>query len=179
MAVEASDRHDFERVQAGINDRQQELQSMTDVLASEAQRVARLATVSKVVLIFLGALVATRETANQILGSSSVGAAVFYAVVGVGVAVLAGLEAAFKWESRGADLKTLGAACQATVRSVDSQWHKEVGPAEGADRVRAALALLEVQDARLTDVQARAAELGVNITLEVRELGLGPTQYLA
>jgi hypothetical protein len=149
------------------------------VLAAEAQRVAARARISKVVLIFLGALVATRETANQVFGDADVGAAVFYTLVGLGVAVLAGLEAAFRWESRGAELKSLSAACQATVRSVDSQWHKEVGSAEGPERVRAALTLLELQDAKLTDVQSRAADLGVNITLEVRELGMGPRQYLA
>jgi hypothetical protein len=171
--------NDFERVQAGINARQEELQSVTDLLASHAQRIGTRATVAKVVLIFLGALVATRETANQVLGKDSVGAAVFYAVIGVGVAVLAGLEAAFKWENRAAGLKELGATCQSTLRTVDSQWHKQIGPADGDERVNAALALLELQDTKLTEVQARAADLGINITLEVRELGIGPRQYLA
>jgi hypothetical protein len=44
--------------------------------------------------------------------------------------------------------------------------------------VNAALALLKLQDTKLTEVQARAADLGIN-TLEVRERGLGPHQHLA
>ncbi len=157
-------------VQAGINDRQQELQLATDILATEAQKVSRRATVSKVPLIFLGAVVATREAADQLLGESSPVSIVAFAAVGLMITVIAGLEAAFKWENRAAELSGLAAECQATLRSVDSQWHREVGGADSADQVSSALALLETQDARLEKVQTRATALGVNITLEVRDL---------
>lgn len=169
----------FDRIQVGINARQSELNHVTNVLASSARRLGRRGVVGKVMLIFLGALVATRETAAEIFGVGNTRAAAFYAIVGVGVAVIAGLEAAFKWESRGADLKTLAATCQATARSVDSQWRRHVGPTVGGDRIDAGLALLDLQDQKLADVQKRAAELGVNITLEVRELDAGESAYPA
>jgi hypothetical protein len=135
--------------------------------------------VSKVILVLLGALVATRETANQIFGSSNDGTSVLYALLGTAVAVVAGLDAAFKWETRGAELTTLAARCQAAMRSVDSQWHRQVGRASGEEQIAGALALLEIQDARLAEAQERAATLGVNVTVEVRELQRDRPPYLA
>jgi hypothetical protein len=42
------------------------------------------------------------------------------------------------------------------------------------------VALLELQNAKLTEVQAGVAELGINIMLEVRELAMGSgRQYAA
>jgi hypothetical protein len=48
-------------------------------------------------------------------------------------AVLAGLESAFKWESRSGELRVLAANGQSTARPVDSQGHKEGESAEGLE----------------------------------------------
>lgn len=45
-----------------------------------------------------------------------------------------------------------------------------MGIVEEAERVNAALALLDQQDGQLSEIQKRASELGVNVTLHVREL---------
>lgn len=103
---------DIEMLQSGINDRQQELQGVTDILARSARQLSRRGMASKVILVLLGALVATRETATQIFGASNNGAAVTYALLGTAVAVVAGLDAAFKWDTRGAELTALAARCQ-------------------------------------------------------------------
>ncbi len=62
---------DIETLQSGINDRQQELHGVTDILAKSARQLSRRGMV--VILVLLGALVATRETATQIFGSSNNG----------------------------------------------------------------------------------------------------------
>jgi hypothetical protein len=170
---------DIQSLQAGINDRQQELQGVTDILARTARQLSIRAMASKVILVLLGALVATRETAAQLLGNSNAGASIFYALLGTAVAVVAGLEAAFKWETRGAELTALAARCQAAIRSVDSQWHRQVGSATGDEQTAGALTLLEMQDARLAEAQERAATLGVNVTIEVRELQRDSPTYMA
>src|SRR3954453_16199834 len=112
----------FPKLQSGINARQQELQIVTDLLAKEAQKMATLASIIKVSLILLGAFVATREVANQILGTSNLAPIIIYTVIGLLITILAGLEAAFKWEGKSTELRTLAALCQATLRQVDSQW---------------------------------------------------------
>ena len=160
----------FEQIQGSITDRQYELQNVTDILASKAELVAKRALISKVVLIFLGALVATRETASQILPPDHIAIIILYTLMGLIIAVIAGLEAAFKWETRAAELRTLAAICQSTLRTVDSQWQKEIGTTSGEEKIAAAQKLLDLQDSNLSEVQTKAASLGVNITLEVREL---------
>jgi hypothetical protein len=159
----------IENLQSGIEARQQELQHVADILAKNANTLPRRGMVSKVLLVLLGALVATRGTANQVLGISNNGTAMVYALLGTTVAVVAGLEAAFKWEARGADMTTLAARCQAATRSVDSRWIRQVNSAADAEKMAGALDLIEMQDARLAEVQERAAALGVNITAGVRE----------
>ncbi len=170
---------DIETLQSGINDRQQELHGVTDILAKSARQLSRRGMVSKVILVLLGALVATRETATQIFGSSNNGAAVTYALLGTAVAVVAGLDAAFKWDTRGAELTALAARCQAAIRSVDSRWHRQVGSATGDEQAAGALDLLEIQDERLAEAQERAAALGVNLTVEVRQLHRDEPPYMA
>ena len=86
------------------------------------------------------------------------------------VATVAGLEAAFKFESKSAELKVLAATCQSTVRQVDSQWQKEIGTAYLDEQIEAARKLLDLQDTKLAEIQEKTARLGVNITLEIREL---------
>ena len=97
------------------------------------------------------------------------------------VATLAGLEVAFKFESRSAELKVLAATCQSTIRQVDSQWQKEIGTAYLDEQTEAARKLLDLQDAKLAEIQEKTARLGVNITLEIRELyrDNGEQPYLA
>jgi hypothetical protein len=158
------------KIQGSINDRQSELQRVTDILANKAAQLVRVTLVSKVILIFLGAVVATRETANQIISSESSAIIAVYALFGLVIAVVAGLEAAFKWETRSAELRILAAACWSTVRTVDTQWQREVGMKSGQQRIDAALGLLGVQDTKLSEVQSKAAELGVNVSLDIREL---------
>jgi hypothetical protein len=171
--------YQMHNIQGSINDRQKELHSVTDFLAAAAQQASLRAAAAKIIIVLLGAFVATREAANQLIGASNTITIVSYTLAGLLIAVVAGLEAAFKWESRAADLRTLAAICQSTVRLVDSQWQKDIGSAPIETQLDAARKLLDLQDTKLTEVQEKAAALGVNITLAVRELFRDRDMYAA
>jgi Protein of unknown function (DUF4231) len=165
---------DSDRLQRGINDRQKELHHAADILASSAQQLRRRSAISKVVLIVLGAVAATSGTAAQIAGENSSAVTIFYAAIGLVIAAVAGIEAAFKFGDRGAELTILAAVCQSTLREIDSDWQKDVGNASGIERTTAQQKLLDIQDQKLNDVQERAARLSVNIALKLRELEDAP-----
>jgi hypothetical protein len=161
----------LERIQSGINDRQRELHRVADSLASAGKRASRYAASAKVAVIVLGAISATREAANSILGKNSAFGIAIYTLVGLLTAVVGGIQAAFRFENRAAELRNLAVACQSTVRAVDTQWESEVGSAiSDEDRVAAARKFLAMQDKQLTDIQQKAATFGLDITFEVRDL---------
>lgn len=95
------------------------------------------------------------------------------------IATLSGFDAAFKTESRAAELKLLAATCQATIWRTDTGWQKSIGSGLAADPVAAARTLLEVQDQVLTEIHTKAAQLGINIAQEVRELWGGEPRAAA
>jgi len=150
--------------------RQRELHTVADILARRAERVTKTANFTKVILILLGAFTATQGTADQLLGQSNATKIIAYTVAGLLIAALAGLEAAFKFDARAAELRLMAADCQSAIRAVDSQWQKEIGGGESYEPVEEARGLIDLQDAKLAEIQQRAAKSGVNITLEIREL---------
>src|SRR6516165_8811073 len=90
----------------------QKLSDAETALARDAERNSLLGATGKVVLILLGAFVATKEVANQLFGASNAWNIVIYTLVGLAVSVIAGLDAAFKWTQSSSDLKSLAATCQ-------------------------------------------------------------------
>ncbi len=170
---------EFDRIQEGINDRQSELHKVADILSMAAQRNRRFSAMAKVLIVTLGAVAATNGAATRLAGGTGKWVVVVYTVVGLAIAAVGGLDAAFKVSERAAELTILAATCQSAVREIDSRWHKEIGAIEGLPRVLAGLKLVELQDSRLTEVQLGAARLGVNIALQVRELYGISRPYLA
>jgi hypothetical protein len=164
-------RASFREIQERIKDRHSELHTVTELLAGNAFRAARLGKWAKVSIIILGAFAATKGAADQILGSSSKWSLATYTIAGLLTAAIGGLEAAFKKESTAAELRNLVAACQSTLRHVDTEWQKGIGAADNPDvQITNALALLDLQDTKLTEIQEKASKLGTDIVLQVRQL---------
>lgn len=159
-----------EMIQRAIVERQSELHNIAGILSEAAEKKIKVANWTKVLTILLGAFVATQAVAGKVLGEQSSMVAVVYALAGLFVAVLGGIEAAFKHDAKGAELAVLAARCQSAIWQIDSEWSKTVGTAEGEQQYQAARVLLDRQDASIADIQSRAAQAGVNITLEVRGL---------
>lgn len=162
----------IERLQEAINARQAELHAVADILTRAAQRKTHRSAMTKVAIVVLGAAAATNGAAVQIAGQAT-WVVLLYTCIGLAIATVGGLDAAFKVNERAVELTILAAVCQSTTRDIDTGWHREVGSAYGEQREVAAQHLIETQDARLTEVQDRAARLGVNIALEVREISGG------
>lgn len=159
----------IKHLQSGINERQSELQRVADVLAKEAHRLRRRGGLNRVILIALGAMSATQAGIEKLAIIPETYLSLFFLAVGVLVAVIAGIEAAFKFESKGAELTALAASCHSMVRQTDSAWYRQVGIEEdGEKQVQGALQVMELQQSKLDEVQEKAAALGVNIALEVR-----------
>ena len=110
-------------------------------------------------------------------GDGNAGVVVAYAAAGLCIAAVSGMEAAFRTESRAANLRALAAYCQTTLWQIDTEWRKSVAiestdadKSPESSRVSAAKLLLDRQDQVLGDVQSKAAEFGENITFQVRRL---------
>ncbi len=161
----------IEMLQEGIAARQQELQRVADILARAAQKYRVNAGLIRIGLIFFGAVIATQSAWEKALPAYKDYSFITFTLLGVLVTTLAGLEAAFKFESKGAELNLLAASCHSTVRKTDATWYKQVGiAANGADQITGAMSLIELQDTKLSEIQEKAAGSGVNVTLEIRSL---------
>ncbi|HET9587980.1 MAG TPA: hypothetical protein VFO91_04240 [Anaerolineales bacterium] len=163
----------------GIYERQTELHNLAKILSQKAEILAKQGAASRVITIVLGAIVATQGVAEKIAGEGSPGILLTYTVIGVLIAAISGLEAAFRTESRSAELKLLAATCQSTIWRTDTQWQKSIGSGISPEPVVEAQKLLEMQDQVLTEIHTKAAQLGINITQEVRELWGGEIRAAA
>lgn len=168
----------FERLQKAIERRQTEIRTLGAHLGGRAKLNHWVASTSKVVLVLLGALAATKATVDELLGPTASSSRLIYAGIGVAVAAIAGITAAFGFDQRAAQLTQLATETWSTLRTVDTEWRRNVATSDAGDRSKAALTLLDLQDANLSDIQARAARLGVNIALDIPAL-LEPTVYSA
>ncbi len=161
---------EFETLQRGISTRQEHLQAARRVVSLGAERHGKLSGVATALTVVLGAVVASREVAETLSDGGSKLIPIGYAAIGVLIAAIAGLEAAFHLRDRAATLRLLATLAESTRRTVDTQWRKEVAAAYGEEKVQAAHRLLDLQDATLNDIQTQAAEAGVNLPFEVDEL---------
>jgi len=163
----------------GIYERQTELHNLAKVLSEKAETLAKQGAASRVMTIVLGAIVATQGVADKVVGEGSTSVLLTYTIIGVLIAAISGLEAAFKTESRSAELKLLAATCQSTIWRTDTEWQKSIGSGASPNPVVDAQKLLEMQDQVLTEIHTKAAQLGINITQEVRELWGGEMRAAA
>ena len=115
-------------MQAQLHELDQQIADLTKgfenlgrVLSRASQKRANVGATIKVIVIFLGAFVAVRETFNQLFGASSTLTIVVFAAAGLLVAALTGLEAAFKWETKSTNLRNLAAQCRSQAIELRSQ----------------------------------------------------------
>ena len=145
-------------------------------LRMSSDRAALLSSWAKVLLIVLGALTATKAVADDLIGAESAGVVLSYTVIGVAVATLAGLLAAFKWEEKAAQLIVLTTRTTAWRREKRAEAHyragrlREIDPNKDPDfeehRAQAFGELVEFVAAANNELEAfevEAGKLGVRI----------------
>jgi hypothetical protein len=150
-----------------------ELSNAGASLAKDAEWNSKFSAIGKVLLIFLGAFVATKEALNQLLGANSTANILIITVAGLAISVIAGLDAAFKWEKASADLKGLATTCQISKKGGESELQKAYEITTDNDKRDALEKLVDNLTKNLEDIYVNAATLGINIVLEIQPKKMG------
>ena len=151
----------------------EELKMLEAILARAGEINSLFSAIGKVVLIFLGAFVTTKEVANQLLGATNGINIVIFTLAGLLVAVIAGLESAFKWEKSATELKSLAGTCQKYIREGKYRLAKVHLMEFDEKRQEAIEALVDDVNKHLEDIYEKSATLGINV---VREITLNKSQ---
>jgi hypothetical protein len=139
-----------------LSDLEYEGELLVRSLRIAATSVSRRASIARIVLISLGALTATKAAADQLWGAESAGVVTSYALIGVLVATIAGLLAAFKWEDNAAQLRLLVAESGAWERALGGQYQRLRG-----SEPEEAWAIVGEHEMTLRNFERKAAEVGV------------------
>ncbi|MEM7063568.1 MAG: hypothetical protein AAF572_10440 [Cyanobacteria bacterium P01_B01_bin.77] len=93
--------------------------------------------------------------------------------MGVIIASVAGLEAAFQWKDKAAKLNMLSALSESIKIQVDSEWRKLIGGKIEENNEDEAHKILDMQDKALAKIYTQSAEIGVDITYDTEDLIVG------
>jgi hypothetical protein len=153
----------MEHLQNGIENRIRELHALADYCARRGKRLTLSANTVKVLTITLGAVTAARGAL-----AAGDGSPIVFSVLAIMISVSTGLDAAFRFDRRGAALTALASEAMASARQADSDWRKRIGSAdEKEDRKATARSLLSDLDKILREASATAARQGVTYTQEI------------
>ncbi len=142
-----------------VNERLQELRDLAWYLDNRSRWNIVAGSLSKVALVLLGSLSAAKAAADQIIEATSKGDIVLFAGVGVLSAVVAGVMAAFQFDTRASALAQLAVDADSAWRLADSLLAKGSSASE----------VLDQQNVSLNEIKERAAKLGINTVLNLRE----------
>lgn len=115
----------------------------------------------------------TKEVANQLLTATNGINIVIFTLAGLLIAVIAGLEAAFKWEKSATELKSLAGTCQKYIREGKYRLAKVHLMELDENRQKAIEALVDDVNKHLDDIYEKSTTLGINV---VREITLNKLQ---
>ncbi len=166
-APASSPPQNFSGLEVCINLFLEDLNDTEAALAGDAEWNSLFSAFGKVLLIFLGAFVATKEVASQLFGANNTANIVIFTLAGLVIAVIAGLDAAFKWEKASADLKGLAAACRVSILNGRSELQKALGLPTDEEKRDALEKLLDSLNKNLNDIYSKSATLGINVAREV------------
>src|SRR5713101_7316581 len=142
-----------------VHSRLQELRDLAWYLDNRSRWNIFGGSLSKVVLVLLGSLSAAKAAADQLLGAASKGDIVLFAGVGVLSAVVAGVMAAFQFDTRASALAQLAVEADSAWRRADTLLGQGATAADVFDQ----------QNPSLNEIKDRAAKLGINTVLNLRE----------
>ena len=158
-----------------INERQDELNAVQQALEDYAKWNSKIANRLKIAVILFGAIVATRDVADKIVPgalwpNSNKLVIISYTLVGLLIAVIGGVAAAFRFENKAAELKVLAAESNAYLLDIDCKLPKKGDPEPIEHQIHAARELILFQNAKLSEIQGQAARIGVGINRKVRKI---------
>jgi hypothetical protein len=160
----------FNELKEDINERQLELSNVQKVLDYKAKQYSSYAKWYKIAVIFLGALVTTRQVADTLYPGSSKAILFLYTAFGLAITVIGGITAAFGYDRKSAELKVLAAKCNSCALDIDGRLPKQGETLPLDQQISSARDLIALQNTCISELQGKAAELGLDITRKVRKL---------
>jgi hypothetical protein len=153
-----------------INERQDELQNLQMVVEKTAEQNSDRAKWIRVVIIFLGALAATRDVADKLFPNHSSTVIFSFTGFAFAITVLSSIMASFRYENLSAELKILAVECNTYILDIDRQLPMEGDTTTIETQITAAQNLIVLQNQAIKDIQTKAAKLGINIIRKARKL---------
>lgn len=152
-----------------ISQRAIELRETERILIRAAKQVTKLATTVQILVIILGAIVAAKAGIDHLINPSSPLSVGLYTFIGILIAALTGLESAFKWQKRAAELRALTSKCRTAYRDVDYQIKTILQNGTTEKRLNTSINYLHSLDRTLDEIQEGAANLGINLEIHLHE----------
>jgi hypothetical protein len=148
-----------------IRARRDALTNLDHAFTYAAQRMGRYSSIVTVLVIILGASVSTKAVADQVFGVVNSFDFVIYAVLGAFITILTGLESAFKWSSKSAELRGLATECRKSRYAIDTDLRRllENVSENRQAQLNTAIAVLENANSELYRLENEGAKLGVDI----------------
>ena len=158
----------IDEAQKIIEARIDKIRVVEQFLCVTAGKFRKHATAGKLCIVVLGALVATRVVADNLFppatGPGSIAEIeVPYTVLAVILAIIAGLQTAFKPGEIASELTFYPVRCDVVIREVEQEWYRRVARTiDSMERLENTDPLLIKLDALIDDVSARMAQLGLS-----------------
>jgi hypothetical protein len=159
-----------------------QLEKLAGILARKGHRLTRISWGIKVIVIFLGALSATSGTnlLSEITSETQqIIADIFYPILGLSIATISGLDAAFKYEARSSGRRLLAGTVSAKVIEFKSDLNRllrectllrDKGEISEAEFIKFQDEINRPVDEIvmfISDVFQKASELGVNLKYDL------------
>src|ERR1700733_12200048 len=157
----------FEEYSKSVRSRLDELCDAAELLAKRAQKQILYSYFLKALLIILGALSAARSALGHSPFMNEETTGVVFTIIGILIASLAGIEAAFKFEKRSGELTLLSASSRSDFDDMSASLLKNDSQANPEARIDGAMTLIEAINKKLSQIKVDAAKLGVNLAFEM------------
>ena len=159
------------RAQKRVEDNIARLRTLEEHISQRGGRILRTASVSKLLIVVLGALIATRAISDGVITTLNIGQdtptyilsiVIPYTMLSVAIAILAGIDSAFKFGETGAEVNYLKIRCSAAVGEAQAAWIREA-EIRGVSlaSIEAANNLLERLDQHHQQITTRLVQLGI------------------
>ncbi len=152
--------------------RQSDITSSCNQIDRHARSLSRTAAVLRVVIIILGAFVATNGIPDDVVKDLGLvqnikaWVKMAFTAFGVLIAIAAGLEGFFKFEKNGAALKALASKCQSFSRQFMAEFDLRQDPNNYEVTINSLKELVRIQNEKLNEVQKEAADLGLTLVIQ-------------
>jgi len=151
-----------------VSIRQQECAALSDLLSTKGQLILRRAKLPKIIIIVLGALVATNAVADLVMVNLKSPEMVkqvvmiIYACVGVIISITAALDVTFQLEEKAFKLMSLSSLCLDYNRNYMVDFKRNIDRQKPEVTIAKLEALIDSQNQNLANIHNQAIELGVN-----------------